>query len=172
MIEIMYERNFILLLMSFVAISFLFFIIIKVGIIEILILARRIPIIKLFSYSSMKLLGIEIPLTVKIGKGLELAHWANGLVIHPNTIIKNNVKIYPGVTIGRSDIYKKINYNRFQTIEIGNNVIFCAGSKFITDRTCVVEPNVILGANSVLINKEETIKTGVYVGIPAKRIKN
>lgn len=113
---------------------------------------------------------MDIPLSVKIGKNLMLPHWAYGLVLHPFVIIGDNVKLYQGVTIGRADTHKDID-NSFNKIEIRNNVIFCAGSKILASRNCIIEEGVIVGANSVLLIKDDVVKKGIYVGIPVKRIK-
>lgn len=117
----------------------------------------------------MKILGIEIPLSVKIGKNFILSHWAYGTVIHPFTKIGNNVKIYQGVTIGRSNIYENVDKD-LKEIIIEDNVIFSAGSKVLVKKSCTIEAGTIIGANSVLIVNESLIKKGVYVGIPAKNV--
>jgi serine O-acetyltransferase len=133
-----------------------------------LIKIRSVPGLRYFAYFAMKLLGVEIPPSVRIGKNLVLPHWSNGTVIHSNTIIGNNVRIYQQVTIGRSDIYNEI--SKVDSITIEDGVILCAGSKLLTRKNCVIESGTILGANSVLIVKTDRVETGVYVGIPAKRV--
>ncbi|MEQ7737476.1 hypothetical protein ABQG64_14465, partial [Escherichia coli] len=57
------------------------------------------------AFIGLKLLGVEIPRSVKIGGGLRLAHGAVGLVVHQHTVIGKNVVLYQGVTIGRGDQY-------------------------------------------------------------------
>lgn len=117
----------------------------------------------------MKILGIEIPLSVKIGKNFTISHWGYGTVIHPYTRIGNNVKIYQGVTIGRSNIYENID-NDLKEIIIEDNVIFSAGSKVLVKKSCTIKAGTIIGANAVLIVDKSSIEKGVYVGIPAKNI--
>lgn len=135
-----------------------------------LIKLRTIPLLRYLSYFLMKLLGVEIPLSVQIGKNFILAHWGNGVVIHPFTIIKDNVKIYQGVTIGRADIYQNPN-SEFNEIVIEDNVIISAGAKVLTSKNCVIASGTIIGANAVLLIKEAKIEKGVYVGNPARKIK-
>jgi serine O-acetyltransferase len=118
---------------------------------------------------AMKFLGVEIPMTVKIGKNLELPHWASGTVIHSKVDIGDNVRIYQGVTIGRADIYR--DNDQLQFIRIDDGVVLCAGSKFLVHQSCTVESGVILGANSVLIVKSDRVPKGTYVGIPARKVK-
>lgn len=64
------------------------------------------PGFKAKSFTLLKLMGIEIPKGVKIGKRVRFEHWAYGTVIHPFTVIEDNVKVYQGVTIGIADVYR------------------------------------------------------------------
>ena len=41
-----------------------------------------------------RLLGVDIPKSVKVGNGVIFAHNALGTVIHKNTVIEDNVVIY------------------------------------------------------------------------------
>jgi serine O-acetyltransferase len=137
--------------------------------IEILLKLHQSRLFSKVAYYTLKILGVEIPTTVKIGKNLQLPHWAYGTVIHSKVIIGNNVKIYQGVTIGRADIYQ--NDQGIEFIKIEDNVILCSGSKLLVKKTCTIPEGLILGANSVLIVNESKIPSGVYVGLPAKKIK-
>ena len=58
-----------------------------------------------------------------------------------------------------------------KTIVIEDGVILCAGSKLLVKQSCVVEAGTVLGANSVLIVQSDRVEKGVYVGMPARRIK-
>lgn len=60
--------------------------------------------------------GIDLPNSVQIGKNVKFPHNAIGTVIHNNCIIKDHVKIYQNVTIGRADIYLKIQDSKFEKI--------------------------------------------------------
>ncbi len=113
-------------------------------------------------------MGIEIPLTVVIGKNLCLPHWAYGLVVHQCVEIKDNVKLYQGVTIGRQDTYKES--TKLNKIVVGNNVIISAGAKVLFKNSGEIADGVIIGANAVVIVKSNILEKGIYVGIPAKKI--
>ena len=52
------------------------------------------------------LLEVDIPRCVVIGKNVKFPHNAIGTVIHDNTVLEDNVKIYQNVTLGRADVYK------------------------------------------------------------------
>jgi serine O-acetyltransferase len=122
-----------------------------------------------FAYYILKSLGIELPLSVKVGKGLTLEHGAFGTVIHSHTIIGNHVKIYPGVTIGRADIYFPIAKSRFKGVVIEDDVILCPGSKILCKEGILhVRRGTVIGANAVLLN--ETGEYEIWAGIPAKMI--
>ncbi|TBX82491.1 serine acetyltransferase [Bacillus mycoides] len=132
---------------------------------------RSIPLLGVLSYFFFKSIGVEIPSAVKIGKNVKLVHWANGLVIHPNTTIGDNVKLYQGVTLGRTDIHKPIEQSKMQGIVIEKGAIICAGAKVLCkDDFLTVGKNTVVGANSVL-----TCSTGdneIWAGVPAKKIGN
>ena len=132
---------------------------------------RNTPIIGVFSYFILKMIGVEIPFSVKIGTNVRLVHWANGLVIHPNTVIESDVKIYQGVTIGRADIYKPPNKSKAKGIIIKQGAIICAGAKVLCKESILtVGKNTVIGANSVL-----TCSTGdneIWAGIPACKISS
>ncbi len=136
---------------------------------NLLISMRRNSILAKLSYVLMRLLGLCIPPSVKIGKNLKLVHWAYGLVIHPNTIIGDNVRIYSGVTIGRADIFIE---NRTDIkIVIEDNAIICTGAKILCKgEQLVVGKGSIIGANSVLFRS--TGAGEIWGGIPALKIKD
>jgi serine O-acetyltransferase len=121
------------------------------------------------AYLMLKLLGSEIPHSVKIGKGFILVHGGFGVVIHPNTTIGDGVKIYPGVTIGRADIHLPIEQSKFESIEIGDEVILSPGSKVLCKEGVLrVGRGTVLGANAVLL--ESTGEGEVWAGMPAKKV--
>ncbi|MEM5608966.1 hypothetical protein AAHH76_26810 [Bacillus toyonensis] len=101
----------------------------------------------------MKVLGLEIPKSVKIGRNVCFEHWGYGVVLHPNTIIEDNVKIYQGVTTGRGDIYTSFENSQMDKIIIKESAILCAGSKIICKSgVLVVDKGTIIGANAVLLS--------------------
>ncbi len=131
--------------------------------------ARNFPVLGGIAYYLLKLLGIEIPKSVIIGKDFELAHGGFGVVIHPNTVIGDRVKIYPGVTLGRSDIYHSMERSAFEGIIIENNVILASGAKVLCKEGILkVRKGAIIGANSVLLSS--TNEGEIWAGVPAKKV--
>jgi serine O-acetyltransferase len=134
-----------------------------------LVYARKIPLIGGIAYLSLKLLGIEIPLPVKVGDHLELAHGGFGVVIHPQTTIGKGVKIYPGVTLGRADIYRPAAQSSFKGIIIEDDAILCPGAKILCKEGVLrVRRGSVVGANAVLL--VSTGENEIWAGVPAKCI--
>ena len=115
----------------------------------------------------MKLLGVEIPPSVTIGSDFELAHGGFGVVIHPNTTIGNRVKIYPGVTLGRADIYRPAVKSQFQGIIVEDDAILSPGAKVLCKQGVLrVGRGTVVGANAVLL--QSTGENEIWAGIPAQ----
>lgn len=130
---------------------------------------RKIPIIGRLAYYGLKILGVELPRKVQVGEGLELVHGGVGVVVHSKTTIGARVKLYPGVTIGRADIYRPAARSRFEAVVIEDDVILCPGSKVLCkEGTLRVRRGTVLGANAVLF--ESTGEGEIWAGIPAERI--
>lgn len=138
---------------------------------QILIKGRRLKFVGGFFYFILRLIGVDIPITVKIGQNVEFPHWSYGLVIHENTVIDDGVKIYQGVTLGRADIHLPFHLSQFRGIYVKRNAIICAGAKVLC-KSGVLEigENTIIGANSVLVCS--TGDNEIWAGNPAKKIKN
>ena len=132
-----------------------------------LINARTFPVIGGFAYYVLKLLGAEIPRPVKIGADFELVHGGFGVVIHPNTRIGDRVKIYPGVTLGRADIFRFASQSRFEGIVVEDDAILCPGAKILCKEGILrVGRGSVVGANAVLL-----VSTGekeIWAGVPAR----
>ncbi len=134
-----------------------------------LVYARQWPLIGSLAYYALKLLGAEIPLSVKIGQDFELEHGGFGVVIHSRSEIGSRVKIYPGVTLGRADIHRPIESSLFQGIRIEDDVILCPGSKVLCKEGILcVRRGTVLGANAVLL--QSTGEDEIWAGIPARRV--
>lgn len=132
-----------------------------------LVNARRIPMIGGIAYYLLKLLGVEIPLPVTIGEDFELAHGGFGVVIHPCTTIGKRVKVYPGVTLGRADIFRPITKSHFEGIVVEDDAILCPGAKILCKEGVLrVGRGSVVGANAVLL--ESTGVNEIWAGIPAK----
>jgi serine O-acetyltransferase len=134
-----------------------------------LVYARRKLFIGKASYYLLKLLGVEIPLTVPIGEDFELAHGGFGVVIHPKTSIGDRVKIYPGVGVGRADIYRPVAESRFEGIIIEADVVLSPGAKVLCGEGVLrVGRGTVIGANAVLL--DSTGENEIWAGVPARKI--
>lgn len=132
-----------------------------------LVYARRLPLLGGIAYFTLKLLGVEIPRPVVVGDQLELAHGGFGVVLHPNTTIGSRVKIYPGVTLGRADIYRPAAQSKFEGIVVEDDAILCPGAKILCkEGVLTVGRGSVVGANAVLL--ESTGENEIWAGIPAK----
>lgn len=132
-----------------------------------LVYARNIPLLGGIAYFALKLLGIEIPRPVKVGEHLELAHGGFGVVIHPRTSIGKRVKIYPGVTLGRADIYRPAAQSRFEGIIVEDDAILCPGAKILCKEGVLqIRRGSVVGANAVLL--ESTGEYEIWAGVPAR----
>jgi serine O-acetyltransferase len=131
--------------------------------------ARRWPLVGVLAYYKLKLLGVEIPRSVEIGEGFDLVHGGFGVVIHPKSKIGRNVKIYPGVTLGRADIHLPMEQSKFAGIEVGDDAILAAGAKVLCkEGTLRVGRGTVVGANAVLL--QSTGDGEMWAGIPAKKV--
>ena len=138
-----------------------------------LIKLYKYPIINKLAQELNCLLGVNIPTCVKIGENVHFVHNAVGTVIHENTTIENDVKIYQNVTFGRADVYKhqvqkKANAT-FNGFLIKQGACICAGAKLICKTgTLVIGKNAVVGANAVLLNSIGDNE--IWAGVPAKFI--
>lgn len=121
------------------------------------------------AYGILKVLGSEIPRQVQIGEGFELVHGGFGVVIHPNTVIGKRVKVYPGVTMGRADVYQQAERSRFSGFLIEDDVILSPGAKILCKEGILkVGRGTVVGANAVLL--ESTGEMEIWAGVPARCI--
>jgi len=134
-----------------------------------LVYTRTRPIVGPLAYYLLKLLGLELPRSVPIGKHLEIAHGGFGIVVHPSAQIGDRVKIYPGVTLGRADIYKPMSESRFEGIVVEDDVILSPGCKVLCKTGIMrIGQGTVVGANAVLL--ESTGEWEIWAGIPAVRV--
>jgi serine O-acetyltransferase len=134
-----------------------------------LVYARKSPLWGKLAYFLLKLLGVEIPCTVEIGPGFLLHHGGMGVVIHPKSVIGTRVSIYPGVTLGRADVYRPASASRFEGIVVGDEVILGSGAKILCAEGILrLGRGTVVGANAVLT--ESTGEGEIWAGIPARKI--
>jgi serine O-acetyltransferase len=132
-----------------------------------LVYGRNNPVLGGLAYYALKLLGVEIPRPVKIGVDFELVHGGFGVVIHPRSTIGDHVKIYPGVTLGRADIFRPASQSHFEGIEIQDDAILSPGAKILCKEGVLqVGRGSVIGANAVLL--ESTGVNEIWAGVPAR----
>lgn len=134
-----------------------------------LVYARQKPMIGKMAYFILKLLGVEIPRSVPVGSQFELAHGGFGVVVHSKTVIGDRVKLYPGVGIGRADIYRPFEKSAFEGVVIEDDVILSPGAKVLCNQGVLyVRRGTVVGANAVLL--ESTGEYELWAGVPARRV--
>lgn len=109
------------------------------------------------------LFACDIFPSVQIGERFHLMHFGLGVVIHPYTVIGNDVWLYQNVTIGvkhHADYFK---------LTIGNKVFIGAGAKILGVGEMNIGENAVIGANAVVMN--DVPANAVVVGNPAKIVK-
>jgi serine O-acetyltransferase len=130
---------------------------------SLLLHARQRRLIGRLAYGLLKLLGVEVPVAVQVGPGTRLEHGGFGVVIHSRATLGARVKIYPGVTVGRADIYRTIEKSKFVGIEIEDDVILCPGAKVLCKEGVLrVRRGTVVGANAVLF--ESTGENEIWAG--------
>lgn len=109
------------------------------------LLQLGIPVFpRVMSEFAHSITGTDIHPGAKIGDSFFIDH-ATGIVIGETTIIKNNVQIFQGVTLGGIQVKKSLaSIKRHPTIE--NNVIIYANAT-ILGGDVVIGENSVIGAN-------------------------
>jgi serine O-acetyltransferase len=132
-----------------------------------LVYARRWPLVGWLAYYLLKLLGAEIPRSVSIGPEFLLEHGGFGVVVHSKSRIGARVHIYPGVTLGRADVYLPSEQSRFEGIQIEDDAILAAGCKVLCQAGVLrVGRGTVVGANAVLL--QSTGEYEIWAGAPAR----
>jgi serine O-acetyltransferase len=119
----------------------------------------NLPLIpRLMSEYAHRLTGVDIHPGATIGDSFFIDH-ATGIVIGETCIIKKNVKVYQGVTLGALQVSKELkNKKRHPTVE--DNVIIYANATILGGET-VIGANSIIGGN-VWITESIPVNTFVY----------
>lgn len=132
-----------------------------------LVYARGWPLLGRLAYLTLKFLGAEVPRSVPVGQDFELAHGGFGVVVHSHSRIGDRVKIYPGVTLGRADIYRPMEQSRFEGILIEDDAILSPGAKILGKEGILrVGRGTVIGANAVLL--QSTGEWEIWAGVPAR----
>lgn len=133
-----------------------------------LIHAQRYPILGALIRQALKARGTDIPpSTLKPGTGLVARHLGH-IVVHVKTRIGQNVVLHQGVTVGRSDIWRKEDPS-FGGFVLEDHVILGANAVVTSGRgVLTVGEGTVLGANSVLT--QSTGKWEIWAGAPARKV--
>jgi serine O-acetyltransferase len=134
-----------------------------------LVYTRSRPVLGYLAYYLLKLLGAEIPRSVKIGRDFLLEHGGFGVVVHPATIIGDRVKMYPGVTLGRADVYRPAEESGFERIVVEDDVLLGPGAKVLGKQgELTLGRGTVIGANAVVL--QSTNEGEIWAGSPASCI--
>lgn len=124
--------------------------------------------ILLFFYCRLRLkhysfkYGIQIPYSVKVGRGFYIGHFGE-IVVSTHAIIGDNVNISQGVTIGNAS-----RGFRKGAAEIKDEVYIGPGAKIVGK--VIIGNNVAIGANAVVT--KDISNDSVVAGVPAKLISS
>ncbi|WP_026463368.1 serine O-acetyltransferase [Adhaeribacter aquaticus] len=119
-----------------------------------------LPIRIFYKFFVQWLLCIDIPDTVKLGRGFNLFH-GQSTVIHQDSVIGRNVTLRHNTTIGNGKSEKDVPC-------IGNNVQI--GANVVIIGKINIGDNAIIGAGSVVI--KDVPSFSVVAGNPARVVKN
>ncbi len=132
-----------------------------------LVYARTWPIVGRLAYYALKFMGVEIPLSVRIGRDFILVHGGFGVVFHSSTVIGDRVRVYQGVGVGRAEIHHSMDQSRFDKIVIEDDVILSPGAKVLCKEGVLrIARGTVVGANSVLL--QSTGENEIWAGVPAR----
>ncbi|VTS24360.1 serine acetyl transferase [Streptococcus porcinus] len=101
----------------------------------------------------------ELSIHAQISPKAEFMH-TTGVVIGEGAVIKEGVKIYSNVVLGRKDINNEDDYPI-----VNENVILSTGTVVLGKVN--ISSGVVIGANSLVF---KSLKKGTWVGAPAKQI--
>jgi serine O-acetyltransferase len=118
---------------------------------------------------ALTVLGLDIPRTVRIGEGLQLAHGAVGLVLHGSTVIGDNVRLFQGVTVGRADSHIPLSaLPPGGGVTIGDAAIIGANAVilFRGGQDVTIGSGALIGAGSIV---NQNVPAGeIWAGVPAR----
>ena len=114
----------------------------------------------------LAVLGSDVPSVVQIGHGFDLAHGGIGVVIHEQTTIGKNVRIYQGVTLGRANAWQRPR-DDFEGFRLDDHCVIGAGAAILCTSGLVhLGEGTVVGANAVL--RESTPPWTIWAGNPAR----
>lgn len=121
------------------------------------------PIIVFYKLITDIILGCEIPVSTKIGKGL-IIHHGRATVLNKNVVLGNNVTIKHNTTIGNKISLDGINLG---CPKIEDNVLI--------EPHCIIVGSITIGRNSIIGAGSVVVKSvepySIVAGNPAKLIR-
>lgn len=118
-----------------------------------------LPLIVLYKLVVSWILGVDLPVRMKAGPGLRVAH-GHGLVVHPRTILGSDVVLKHGVTLG----HRGEEQTEGAVPTIGDRVVFGPHSQVLGGVT--VGADARIGAGAVVLI--DVPAGAVAVGVPAR----
>lgn len=135
-------------------------------ILSVLIRLRKIPVIGRMFKFILLVCGLDLPASVEVGRNVSFPHNSLGTVIHPNTVIEDDVTIYHQVTLGRAEVMYPATETNFIDITVKKGAILCAGAKILSKEPhMVIGENAIVAANAVLTHSIGANE--IWGGVPA-----
>ena len=89
------------------------------------------PLLKI-AFRVYKAIKSELLNSNEIGNNIKFPHWLEGIILHGNTTVEDNVTIFHQVTCGRGDIYNIVDdapESKFEGVSEG--CVLCIGCKVI-----------------------------------------
>ena len=128
---------------------------------------KGLPLIpRLMTEYAHRITGVDIHPGAQIGEAFFIDH-ATGIVIGETTVIKNNVRLYQGVTLGALYVDKSLrNDKRHPTVE--DNVTIYANATILGGNT-VIGKNCIIGGNVWIV--ESIPENSMVYHTPEVKIK-
>ena len=99
-----------------------------------------------------------------VGEGTIFFHHGLGIVIHEDTVIGRNCKVFQNVTIGEKHSPRE---NEHGVPIIGDNVMIGAGAVILGN--ILIGNNAVIGANAVILHS--VVENDVVCGVPGKKVK-
>ncbi|PYQ26337.1 MAG: hypothetical protein DMF81_00080, partial [Acidobacteria bacterium] len=114
------------------------------------------------------LTGCDLPGSVRIGRGVRFQHHGAGVIVHPRTVIGDDVMIHPQVVIGQNVRHREP--VDLDEIVIGEGAQLGAGAKIIASGRLEIGARADVGANAVVL---ESVPPGcTVVGVPARVVRS
>ena len=114
------------------------------------------------------LCACEVSCEMNVGKNVQFVHNGLGVVIHPKTIIDDNVMIYQNVTIGGNTKIEDGKLTNIGAPHINHNTIIYSGAVILGP--IEIGENCVVGANAVVTKSVPPNSTVIGVNEIRKKI--